>query len=253
MTSLRVLTYNIYLGGSDRSEAICEVLTHVNADVVSLTEEIIRALPELSVATTPDAPIPVTFFEMTTAIALAYFVQKKVDMGILEVGMGGRLDATNVCHPVLSMITTISLEHREFLGQTIVEIAREKGGIIKTEVPVILGVSYPRAKSELEIIAKQKGAPVHRLGREFRVKAQAAVCRSHLRSIQEAVESYYDANGEYPRGGRVDSDHPLVIDRYFDTPPRCPTTNNYYVLEIDETGISVRCDSGLEGHEIEEE
>ena len=81
----------------------------------------------------------ISFFEMTAAMAFNYFSKKKVDIALIEVGLGGRLDATNVIIPNLSIITNISLEHTEFLGETLEEIAREKGGIIKKKVPVVIG------------------------------------------------------------------------------------------------------------------
>ena len=81
----------------------------------------------------------ISFFEMTAAMAFNYFSKNKVDIALIEVGLGGRLDATNVIIPNLSIITNISLEHTEFLGETLEEIAREKGGIIKKKVPVIIG------------------------------------------------------------------------------------------------------------------
>ena len=81
----------------------------------------------------------ISFFEMTVAMAFNYFSKNKVDIALIEVGLGGRLDATNVIIPNLSIITNISLEHTEFLGETLEEIAREKGGIIKKKVPVVIG------------------------------------------------------------------------------------------------------------------
>ena len=81
----------------------------------------------------------ISFFEMTTAMAFNYFSKNKVDIALIEVGLGGRLDATNVITPNLSIITNISLEHTEFLGETLEKIAKEKAGIIKKEVPVVVG------------------------------------------------------------------------------------------------------------------
>ena len=80
-----------------------------------------------------------SFFEMTTAMAFDYFSKNKVDIAIIEVGLGGRLDSTNVIIPNLSIITNISLEHTEFLGETLEEIAKEKAGIIKKKVPLVIG------------------------------------------------------------------------------------------------------------------
>lgn len=87
--------------------------------------------------------IPATFFEITTLLAFLYFAQEKVDMAIIETGLGGRLDATNIILPILSIITSISLDHTEILGATAEIIAKEKGGIIKDHVPVIIGPRVP--------------------------------------------------------------------------------------------------------------
>ncbi|MCC5831866.1 MAG: hypothetical protein JJU12_02340 [Chlamydiales bacterium] len=89
-----------------------------------------------------------TYFELLTLLAFLYFAEEKVDMAVLEVGLGGRLDATNIVTPLLSVITSIDLDHTQFLGKTIKEIAYEKGGIIKPGVPVVVGPNaryYPGA------------------------------------------------------------------------------------------------------------
>ena len=93
-----------------------------------------------------------TFFELTTAIAFAYFAQQEVEIAVIEVGMGGRLDATNVLPPEVCAITPISMEHAEFLGDTIAKIAAEKAGIIKPGIPV---VSAPQLPEALAVIRKQ--------------------------------------------------------------------------------------------------
>ncbi|MDR0896070.1 MAG: bifunctional folylpolyglutamate synthase/dihydrofolate synthase [Prevotellaceae bacterium] len=88
-------------------------------------------------------PLHPSFFELTTAMAFDYFAQEMVDVAIIEVGMGGRLDCTNIITPVMSIITNVSMDHMQYLGNTIEEIAREKAGIIKTGVPVVLGDTDP--------------------------------------------------------------------------------------------------------------
>lgn len=95
-----------------------------------------------------------TFFEITTALAIHIFAKEQVDIAIIETGLGGRLDSTNVLTPELSIITTIGLDHTQFLGDTIEEIAREKAGIIKQDVPVVLGQIEDPAKHEIMQIAK---------------------------------------------------------------------------------------------------
>ncbi len=111
-----------------------------------------------------------TFFEFSTAMAFHTFAEKNVTWAVIETGMGGRLDATNVIKPRLSIITNISLEHRMYLGNTISQIAGEKGGIIKHRVPVVTGVKQKDAISVLESMAASKSAPFYRRGDSFRVR-----------------------------------------------------------------------------------
>ena len=111
-----------------------------------------------------------TFFEYTTAMALYEFGRQKVDWAVIETGMGGRLDATNILRPALSIITNISLEHRMYLGNTIARIAGEKAGIIKRRVPVVTGVKQKSAIAAIEAVAKKRSAPLFRMGDAFRVR-----------------------------------------------------------------------------------
>jgi len=97
-------------------------------------------------------------FEIITAIAFKYFADQKVDIAIIEVGMGGRLDATNVVEPIVSIISPISHDHMNILGNTIAKIAREKAGIIKKSIPVIISQQKKSAKEEIERIANKKGS-----------------------------------------------------------------------------------------------
>lgn len=114
---------------------------------------------------------PPTFFEATTAMALIYFAREKTDVSILEVGMGGRLDATNVITPMVSGITSIGMEHREFLGNRLTDIAAEKAGIIKPGVDVITSASQPAVVDLLQATALQKDAQLWRVGKEIRYRA----------------------------------------------------------------------------------
>lgn len=111
-----------------------------------------------------------TFFEYTTAMAFEHFKNRKVDWAVIETGMGGRLDATNVLVPEVSIISTLSLEHQIYLGNRLTQIAEEKGGIIKPGIPVVTGVRQKAALSVLNRIAKSKSAPLYRLGSDFRVR-----------------------------------------------------------------------------------
>jgi dihydrofolate synthase/folylpolyglutamate synthase len=94
-----------------------------------------------------------TFFEITTALAFNYFAEMGIDFGVIETGLGGRLDATNVIHPLSSVITTISYEHTNILGESLVEIAREKAGIIKPNTPVFVGIVDEKVEDEIRAIS----------------------------------------------------------------------------------------------------
>lgn len=101
-----------------------------------------------------------SFFEMTVGMAFDYFRNKKVDIAIIEVGLGGRLDSTNVILPEVSVITNIGLDHTKFLGTTLREIASEKAGIIKTNIPVVIGETTPETKLVFEKVSEEKNAPI---------------------------------------------------------------------------------------------
>ncbi len=111
-----------------------------------------------------------TFFEFATAMALYAFSQHQVDWAVIETGMGGRYDATNVIQPAISVITNVSLEHRDYLGNTLAEIAREKAGIIKPATPVVTGVKQKQARSVVQQVARKQSAPLFMLGQDFKVR-----------------------------------------------------------------------------------
>jgi dihydrofolate synthase / folylpolyglutamate synthase len=137
------------------------------ADVIELAQSVRDAYRGLK---SPDASgemIP-TFFEVTTAIAFRYFADQAVDLAVIEVGMGGRLDSTNVIMPLVSVITNIDLEHTEFLGTALQQIAGEKAGIIKPSVPLVTGAKQPEVINLFEREALAKGAPLFRLQKDFR-------------------------------------------------------------------------------------
>ncbi|MHB8907811.1 MAG: bifunctional folylpolyglutamate synthase/dihydrofolate synthase [Syntrophales bacterium] len=110
----------------------------------------------------------VSYFEFLTAMAFLHFYRQQVDIAILEIGMGGRLDATNVVIPRVSIITNISLEHREYLGNTLEKIAREKGGIIKEGGHCLTAARQKRVVSTLEAICREKRVTLYRVGKEIR-------------------------------------------------------------------------------------
>lgn len=105
-------------------------------------------------------PLHPSFFELTTAMAFLYFAEKKVDVAVIEVGLGGRLDCTNIITPDLSIITNISFDHTQFLGNTLKDIAKEKAGIIKEKKPVIIGEYTPETKTVFEDKAKSTNSDI---------------------------------------------------------------------------------------------
>ena len=106
-------------------------------------------------------PLHPSFFEITTALAFKYFADEAVDVAVIEVGLGGRLDCTNIITPVLSVITNISFDHTQFLGSTLADIAAEKAGIMKCGVPVVVGETQRETRPVFEQCAKQVGAPLY--------------------------------------------------------------------------------------------
>lgn len=106
-------------------------------------------------------PLHPSFFELTTALAFRYFADEQVDVAVVEVGLGGRLDCTNIIRPDLCVITNISLDHVQFLGDTLAKIAAEKAGIIKPGVPVVIGETTPETRPVFQQKAEEAGAPIY--------------------------------------------------------------------------------------------
>ena len=127
-------------------------------------EDLIRLLDDVErvdqiQAAAPGARVG-TFFELTTTVALKWFLEQQVQMAVLETGMGGRLDSTNVVTPLLSVITDIGMEHATFLGNTLAQVAAEKAGIIKPGRPVVVGKQHPVVAKVIEEKARAAGAPL---------------------------------------------------------------------------------------------
>jgi dihydrofolate synthase/folylpolyglutamate synthase len=129
-----------------------------DAAVVALAE---RLRPHYEAIRAEDLENAPTFFELITAAALLEFSERKVDVAVLETGLGGRLDATNVCAPEVCVITSIGLDHQEYLGPTLAAIAAEKAGILKPGVPCVVGDVPPEAEAVIVARAREVGAPVH--------------------------------------------------------------------------------------------
>ena len=111
-----------------------------------------------------------SFFEMTVAMAFKYFEQEKVDVAIIEVGLGGRLDSTNIIEPEVCLITNISMDHQALLGDTLLKIASEKAGIIKPNIPVVISESQPELVDFFKQYAADKNAPIYFADQQFEIK-----------------------------------------------------------------------------------
>lgn len=129
-----------------------------------------------------------TTFELTTALAFQYFARRNVDVAVIEVGLGGRLDATNVVTPLVSVITSLSYDHMSLLGSTLAEIAGEKAGIVKPGVPVVSAPQKPEALEVVERIAAERGARLTLMGRDWLFRPMAHSLDSQTFEIWSAEE-----------------------------------------------------------------
>ena len=134
-------------------------------DIVHLIDTIRPIVDRMDETATPDDRP--TFFEITTAMGFLLFAERDADFAVMEVGLGGRLDSTNVCHPIVCLITSISRDHTALLGDTLGEIAGEKAGIIKPHIPVISGVEAAEAKRVIQAVASENNSPLFELGVDF--------------------------------------------------------------------------------------
>lgn len=141
-----------------------------------------------------------TYFELATALAWLYFCDLQVDIAVLETGLGGRLDSTNICRPMVCVITNVSRDHTHILGSTIRQIAWEKAGIVKANVPVISGVSQPEAIEIVEQLCIERGAPLTLLGRDLFVSNRQVAASEELSNSKDSTSaSYVDIETENVR------------------------------------------------------
>lgn len=139
-------------------------------ELTALMRKIEQVMPEVEAAHGSQP----TFFEIVTALGFSHFTQQGVDAAVVEVGLGGRFDSTNVCDPLVSVITSISFDHTQQLGNTLAAIAAEKAGIIKPGRPVISGVMEPEPARVIAAKAQECNAPLRVLGRDFEADYQSA-------------------------------------------------------------------------------
>jgi dihydrofolate synthase / folylpolyglutamate synthase len=175
---------------AERMQINGQAITH--QDLVAIVEETkskIESIPEL------------TTFEITTALAFYYFHKQGVDAAVIEVGLGGRLDPTNVVTPLASVITSISYDHTLILGDTLSQIAREKAGIIKPGVPVVVAPQKDEALKIIEQVAEQQNAPLELIGRDYLFAPLSHSLENQTLFVwspaeQSALDAYIESGGQ---------------------------------------------------------
>lgn len=130
-----------------------------------------------------------TFFETMTALGFLHFVRRKVDYAVVEVGLGGRLDSTNVVQPLSTVITNVGLDHTDRLGDTVAKIAVEKAGILKQCIPAVTAATHPDAVRVIEARARELGSPLRRVGREIEVRGVAPATIDGLPAVRCSIET----------------------------------------------------------------
>jgi dihydrofolate synthase/folylpolyglutamate synthase len=170
------------------------------AELVELAEELapaVDAMDRAAAAASPPEDGP-TYFEIVTAMAMLHFARRDVDVAVLEVGLGGRLDSTNVCRPVVSVITSISLDHTRQLGTTLESIAGEKAGIVKPGVPVVSGVTEPGPREVIREVCRRQGCRLVELGISFDFRYRPPQ-RLDLAPAMGSIDFHHDDQGvEHP-------------------------------------------------------
>ncbi|MEE2708112.1 MAG: folylpolyglutamate synthase/dihydrofolate synthase family protein [Gemmatimonadota bacterium] len=139
-----------------------------------------------------DAETPPTFFDVWTALAFLYFAESGVDLAVVEVGLGGRLDSTNVLMPEAAVITPIGLDHTDRLGTTLTEIAGEKAGIIKRGIPTIVGPQEPEALAVIQEACVAMNSPLTQVGEDLRYTIRHADRKRQVFDVESQTETYHD-------------------------------------------------------------
>ncbi len=131
-----------------------------------------------------------TFFEVTTALAFSYFAEKKIDLAVVETGLGGRLDSTNILKPQVAVITNIGLEHTDRLGRTLQEIAREKGGIIKNNVPTVTSIEREKPFKVIESLCRQKKSELYSVFKDTKWQIEESSIEGTRFELETSTDTY---------------------------------------------------------------
>jgi len=177
------------------------------AQVVDLTNTVLDAANQLQAENPSLAP---TFFECVNAMAWVHFRNQQADIAVMEVGLGGRLDSTNLCRPLVTAITSISYDHTRILGSTLQQIATEKAGIIKPGIPVICGVDDPDARAVVHARAEEEQSPLLQLGKDFSATIQSAWSLTNRRQHVSVETRSGGCELELRYPGRVYADNAAI-------------------------------------------
>ncbi len=172
--------------GTYTSPHLIDLTERLQVDGVPIARDAFVALVDEIRRDVIDAGVELTFFEVVTAAAFLYFFREEVDVAVIEVGLGGRLDATNLVHPLAAVVTSIGLDHGAFLGDTEALVAAEKGGILKPGTPAIIGSVGKSAGEVLDEIIAARGAVPYRSGKEYRVVGTGS--RMSFEGLGEVLE-----------------------------------------------------------------
>ncbi len=169
-----------YRTGLFTSPHLCRVEERFRVDGQSVSPEEMRAALRDVRETVLRRPLPgLTFFEVATAAGFLHFRRRRCDAVVLEVGLGGRFDSTNVCRPAVSVITSISFDHTELLGERLAQIATEKAGIIKPGIPCVSGATAPEARAVIEDVCRARRAPLRQLDADFYFRHEPGTVGPH--------------------------------------------------------------------------
>jgi dihydrofolate synthase/folylpolyglutamate synthase len=179
-----------YRTGLFTSPHLCRVEERFQIDGTSITEaELTTLLSEVHHAA--QGRLPLTFFEVATAVGLLHFVRRRVDVAVLEVGLGGRLDSTNVCRPAAAVITSISFDHTQQLGNRLASIAWEKAGIVKPLRPTLSGATPPEVRAVIEGVCKERHSVLRQLGVDFHFTSEPGrVTATHMHRPRLKVRTW---------------------------------------------------------------
>ena len=173
-----------------------------------------------SILDSPSSPHSATFFEIATALGFLHFARRRVDVAVVEVGLGGRFDSTNVCWPVVSIITSISFDHTRLLGNRLAAIAMEKAGIVKPGRPTISGATAPEARDVIEQICRSRHSPLQQLGVDFHYRyTPGEAVRSGGGVVRKEVEMRME-DGGWRRSGNPCLRTSRPLDPTIFHPPR---------------------------------